>query len=60
MHRRHTIKRLHRFSHSLHEHLAIIEAIARRDAELAETLAKQHVRSLHDDFMKALQADTAA
>jgi len=53
MYRRHTIKRLHRFSHSLREHLGIIEAIAQRDAALAETLARQHVRSLYDDFVKS-------
>lgn len=54
--RRQTIKRLHRFSTSLREHLAIIDAIERRDAELAEKLARQHVRTLYDDFVKALQA----
>ena len=58
--RRQTIKRLHRFSTSLREHLAIIDAIERRDAELAEKLARQHVRTLYDDFVKALQAGGGA
>jgi len=53
--RRQTIKRLHRFGTSLREHLAIIDAIERRDAELAEQLGRQHVRTLYDAFVKSLQ-----
>lgn len=51
--RRQTIKRLHRSSDSLREHLAIIEAIAKRDAQLAETLAREHVRSLYKAFIQS-------
>lgn len=58
--RRQTIKRLHRFGTSLREHLAIIDAIERRDAELAEKLARQHVRTLYDAFVKALQSGGGA
>lgn len=54
--RRQTIKRLHRFSTSLREHLAIIDAIESRDADLAEKLARQHVRTLYDAFVKAIQS----
>lgn len=48
--RRQTIKRLHRSSDSLRDHLAIIDAIARRDADQAEQLARAHVRDLHTAF----------
>lgn len=58
--RRQTIKRLHRFSTSLREHLAIIDAIESRDADLAEKLAKQHVRTLYDAFVKAIQSGGSA
>jgi len=58
--RRHTIARLHRFRRSLDEHVAVIAAIERRDAELAESLARQHVRSLHEDFVDALRAGAVA
>ncbi len=51
--RRQTIKRLHRSSDSLRDHLAIIDAIARRDADLAEQLARAHVRDLHTAFKQA-------
>lgn len=51
--RRQTIKRLHRCGDSLREHLAIIDAIQRRDADLAESLAKEHVRELHVAFKKS-------
>lgn len=51
--RRQTIKRLHRFTTSLSEHLAIIDAIECRDADLAEKLARQHVRTLYDAFIKS-------
>ncbi|WP_171962633.1 GntR family transcriptional regulator [Bordetella trematum] len=43
---RQTIARLHRREDSLREHLAIIDAIDRRDAEQAGELARAHVRSL--------------
>lgn len=56
--RRQTIKRLHRSSDSLREHLAIIDAIERRDAQLAETLAKEHVRALYEKFIQ-FQSRTA-
>lgn len=46
--RRQTIKRLHRRADSLREHLAMIDAIAARDAELADRLARSHVRALFD------------
>ncbi len=52
--RRQTIKRLHRWGDSLREHLAIIDAIERRDADLAESLAKEHVRKLHVAFKKSI------
>ncbi|MGO2579100.1 MAG: GntR family transcriptional regulator [Halomonas sp.] len=52
--RRQTIKRLHRSSNSLREHLAIIDAIEQRDAGLAETLAKEHVRALYKAVMQSL------
>ncbi len=45
--RRQTIARLHRSAESLREHLAIIDAIERRDADQAEALARAHVRELH-------------
>jgi len=57
--RRQTIKRLHRSADSLREHMAIIDAIARRDADAAEALARAHVRALHVAFKQA-SADTAA
>lgn len=57
--RRQTIKRLHRSSDSLREHMAIIDAIEKRDASLAETLAREHVRSLYKAFMQ-FHAETGA
>ena len=45
--RRQTIARLHRSADSLREHLEIIDAIEQRDADLAEALARSHVRALH-------------
>lgn len=45
--RRQTIARLHRSTESLREHLEIIAAIEQRDANLAESLARAHVRELH-------------
>lgn len=45
--RRQTIARLNRSAESLREHLEIIDAIERRDADLAEALARAHVRELH-------------
>lgn len=45
--RRQTIARLHRSADSLREHLEIIDAIERRDADRAEALARAHVRALH-------------
>jgi DNA-binding GntR family transcriptional regulator len=56
--RRQTIKRLHRCSDSLREHLAIIDAIERRDADLAESLAKAHVHTLHVAFKQSLASPT--
>lgn len=52
--RRQTIKRLHRSRDSLREHLAIIDAIEQRDAELAEALAKEHVRALYRAVTQSL------
>lgn len=52
--RRQTIKRLHRSCDSLREHLAIIDAIEQRDADLAERLAREHVRALYQAFIKSL------
>lgn len=46
--RRQTIARLHRSADSLREHLAMIAAIEQRDADLAEALARAHVRALHE------------
>lgn len=46
-HRRKTIQRLHRREDSLKEHLQMIDAIASRDASLAEKLAREHVRKIH-------------
>lgn len=45
--RRKTIARLHRSADSLREHLAIIGAIERRDADQAEALARTHVHELY-------------
>lgn len=45
--RRQTIARLHRSADSLREHLEIIDAIEQRNADLAEKLARAHVRALH-------------
>ena len=41
-----TIQRLDRARQSLHEHLALIDAIERRDAECAQSLAREHVEGL--------------
>lgn len=49
---RQTIARVNRRDQSLQEHLALIEAIAQRDAPLAESLAKAHVRSLAQDVQR--------
>lgn len=46
-HRRKTIQRLHRREDSLKEHLQMIDAIASRNASLAEKLAREHVRKIH-------------
>lgn len=51
--RRQTIKRLHRSEDSLREHLAIIDAIEKRDAVLAEKLARAHVSDLRLAVQKA-------
>lgn len=51
--RRKTISRLHRSADSLREHLEIIDAIEQRDADLAESLARAHVRALHVAFEQA-------
>lgn len=51
--RRKTISRLHRSADSLREHLGIIDAIEQRDADLAESLARAHVRALHLAFEQA-------
>lgn len=56
--RRQTIARLHRSADSLREHLEIIDAIERRDADLAEALARAHVRELHMAVAKGLSKDT--
>jgi len=45
--RRRTIARLHRSADSLREHLQIIDAIERRDADQAEALARAHVHELY-------------
>ncbi|QNN58261.1 GntR family transcriptional regulator [Diaphorobacter ruginosibacter] len=45
--RRQTIARLHRSADSLREHLEIIDAIEHRDADLAESRARAHVRELY-------------
>ena len=58
--RRQTIKRLHRGEDSLREHLAMIEAIARRDAALAERLARDHVHSLLVAFRRFTQGGDSA
>src|SRR5690606_8246682 len=50
--RRQTIKRLHRSSDSLREHIAIIDAIEQRDAAQAEAHARQHIRALRDAFVR--------
>lgn len=44
--RRRTIARLHRREESLKQHMEIIDAIEKRDADHAELLAKSHVRAL--------------
>jgi len=41
-----TIERLHRARHSLAEHLALIDAIEKRDGALADRLAREHVQGL--------------
>jgi len=53
--RRQTISRLHRQDESLAEHLALIEAIRNRDADLAESLAQAHVRALAHAVNQALK-----
>ncbi|WP_322999445.1 GntR family transcriptional regulator [Castellaniella sp.] len=50
--RRQTIKRLHRGADSLREHLAMIDAIAQRDADQADRLARAHVHALFDAFQE--------
>ncbi len=57
--RRQTISRLHRRAESLIEHLAIIDAIEGRDIELAEGLAKKHVRMLALAVKRALGTNTS-
>jgi len=52
--RRQTIARLHRRSDSLAEHMDIIDAIERRDADRAEALARRHVRALADAVRDSL------
>jgi DNA-binding GntR family transcriptional regulator len=47
-HRRQTIARLHRQDDSMKEHLEIIDAIHRRDADAAQDIARRHVRSLRN------------
>ncbi len=51
--RRQTIARLHRQDDSMREHLEIIDAIHRRDADGAEDIARRHVRSLLKAFAAA-------
>lgn len=51
-HRRKTIQKLHRREDSLKEHMEMIEAIANRDAVLAEKLAREHVRKIHVALLK--------
>lgn len=58
-HKRKTIARLHRREASLAEHMAIIDAIERRDAEMAEALAKQHVNAL-SAAVRASLADSSS
>ncbi|NYT26066.1 GntR family transcriptional regulator [Alcaligenaceae bacterium] len=50
-----TIARLHRASQSLREHLAMIDAIERRDAALAERLAREHVEGLLNQVTHELE-----
>lgn len=49
------IERLNRGSQSFHEHHDIIDAIAMRDADRAETLARLHVRLLRDQAAASLK-----
>ena len=45
-HKRKTIKKLHRREDSLKEHMQMIDAMDNRNADLAEKLARQHVRQI--------------
>jgi DNA-binding GntR family transcriptional regulator len=49
------IERLNRGSQSFHEHHDIIDAIAQRDPDRAETLARRHVRLLRDQAAASLK-----
>ena len=59
------IARLFRISSALHrqgeidgEHLAILEAVERRDAEAAKAAMLAHLRNLQDDVRRAIAAET--
>ncbi|MFC4276182.1 GntR family transcriptional regulator [Achromobacter aloeverae] len=53
--RRQVIARLQRREQSLSDHLAIIEAIHRRDPDAAERLARAHVRAILDAVKQSLE-----
>lgn len=46
--RRRAMKENNRASHSVPDHLEIIDALAKRDADLAGTLVREHTMRLHD------------
>jgi DNA-binding GntR family transcriptional regulator len=48
----------HRLAEIDSEHLAIIEAAERRDAEAAKTAMLRHLRNLQDDVRRAIAAET--
>lgn len=52
-----TIARLHRARQSLREHLAMIDAIERRDAALVERLAREHVEGLLNQVFHELEKE---
>ena len=64
--RRITIHQENRAAHSIVDHMAIIEALERRDPELAERLAREHTLGLaahvekHGDFLDATGATGVA
>ncbi len=49
-----TLRRIERMKVALEEHKAIVEALGRRDSELAKSLAEAHIESAHSSLMKLI------